>query len=202
MPETIRAFIAIELTDELKSVLSQITRELEARVPAGTVRWVKPTAMHLTLVFLGDTATSKLTAIARAMTAAAAAIPPVGFRASALGCFPNVTRPRVVWVGVDEPTGLLKRLKSALDNQLQPLGFTPERKTFSPHLTLGRVTKKATHADAQRLGQVVEGATLSDAGGMTASQIHLIRSDLRPSGPVYTTLASVSFPAETEGPAS
>lgn len=202
MPETIRTFIAIELTEELKSVLSQIARELEARVPAGTVRWVKPTAMHLTLVFLGDTATSNLTSIAQAMTAAAAGIPAIGFRASTLGCYPNVTRPRVVWVGVEEPLGFLRRLKSALDIQLLPLGFTPERRTFSPHLTLGRVSKRATRADAQRLGQVVQSATLSDAGGMTARQIHLIRSDLRPSGPLYTTLSSVSFPADTEGAAS
>jgi 2'-5' RNA ligase len=193
MAETIRAFIAIELTDELKGILVQIGRELEARIPPGTVRWVKPGAMHLTLVFLGDTPTPKLESIERAMTAAVTGIPPVSLTATGLGCFPNCSRPRVVWVGVDEPAGVLKRLKRALDDELEPLGFKPERRSFSPHLTLGRVNKRATRADAQRLGQVVESATLKDAGSMTADQIHLIRSDLRPAGAVYTILVSIPF---------
>ncbi len=202
MAETIRAFIAIELADELKSILSQIGRELEARIPPGTVRWVKPTAMHLTLVFLGDTSTAKLDSIGGAMTAAATGIPPVTLSATGLGCFPNCSRPRVVWVGVDEPAGFLKRLKRALDDQLEPLGFKPERRSFSPHLTLGRVNKRASRADAQRLGQVVESATLRDAGTMTARQIHLIRSDLRPAGPVYTTLITVPFSGGPVAPGS
>lgn len=195
MPETIRAFIAIELTDELKSILGEIGHKLDERIPAGTVRWVKPAAMHLTLVFLGDTATSKLAAIEQAMTAAVARIPPIEFHASALGCFPNCSRPRVVWVGVDEPAGWLRRLKATLDAQLEPLGFVPERRAFSAHLTLGRVDKRAGRADANCLGQVVAGATLKDAGQMIARHIHLIRSDLRQSGPIYTTLSSVPFPA-------
>jgi 2'-5' RNA ligase len=197
MAETIRAFIAIELTDELKSILVQIGRELEARIPPGTVRWVKPAAMHLTLVFLGDTPTAKLDSIERAMTAAATGIPPISLGANGLGCFPNCSRPRVVWVGVDEPAGFLKRLKRALDDELEPLGFKPEGRSFSPHLTLGRVNKRASRTDAQRLGQVVDSATLKDAGAMTAAQMHLIRSDLRPAGPVYTTLTSVSFSGGT-----
>lgn len=190
MAEMIRAFIAIELTDDFKGVLLEVGRQLEARIAPGTVRWVKPKAMHLTLVFLGDTPAVKLEAIHQAITAAAAPIPPISLTATGLGCFPNTRRPRVVWVGVGEPAAHLQQLKRALDRQLEPLAYRPERRSFSPHLTLGRVHKRARREDAALLGEVVESATLTDAGAMTAQQVHLIRSDLRPAGPIYTVLAS------------
>ena len=197
MTELIRAFIAIELSPELKGVLVHIGRELESRIPPRTARWVKPAAMHLTLVFLGETPAAKLDSIKQAMTIAAQVAHPITLTATGLGCFPNTRRPRVVWVGIEEPAGHLQRLKSALDRELEPLGFKPERRRFSPHLTLGRVHKRAGRGDTQRLGQVLESATLKDAGEMTASQVHLIRSDLRPGGPIYTILASAPLSRET-----
>jgi len=186
----IRAFIAIELTAEFKEVLIQIGNELKARIPPRTVRWVKPAAMHLTLVFLGETAVAKLDAIERAMAAAAARTSPITLNATGMGCFPNTRRPRVVWVGIDEPSGHLEQLKKALDRELE---LEPEKRPFSPHLTLSRGHKRAGRGDIQQLGQVVESATLKDAGEMIAQQIHLIRSDLRPAGPIYTILASAPF---------
>jgi len=191
MVETIRTFIAIELGDELKGLLMQVGQEIQSRIAPRTVRWVKPHAMHLTLVFLGDTPVTQLDTIQRAMTAAAAEVPPITFRAVGLGCFPNPRRPRVVWVGVDEPAGHLKQLKAALDRELEPLGYKAERRRFSPHLTLGRVHKRAGRGEAQGLGQVVESATLKELCRVTARQLCLIRSELRPAGAIYTTLASV-----------
>ncbi len=193
MSEMIRAFIAIELPADLKGMLQQVAQQLEQHVPAATVRWVRPAAMHLTLVFLGDTSAAKLNSISQAIEAAAAPISPITFAAARLGCFPNTRQPRVVWVGIDEPAGLLPALKAALDRELEPLGFRPEKRPFSPHLTLGRVNKRASHADAAKLGQVVAGATLDEVGRVTATQVHLIRSDLRPAGPTYTTLASAQL---------
>lgn len=193
MAEMIRAFIAIELTDDFKGILLEVGRQLEARIAPNTVRWVKPQAMHLTLVFLGDTPFDKMDAIREAIAAAAAPIPPITLTAAGLGCFPNTRRPRVVWVGVKEPAGHLHQLKRTLDRQLEPLGYKPEGRSFSPHLTLGRVQQRAGREEAARLGEVVQGATLTDAGVMTARQVHLIRSDLRPSGPVYTILASAAL---------
>lgn len=186
----IRAFIAIELTSEFKRILTQIGDELKSRIPPSTVRWVKPAAMHLTLVFLGETPVAKLDTIERAMAKAAARIPPITLNATGMGCFPNTRRPRVVWVGIDEPSGHLRQLKKALDRELE---IEPEKRPFSPHLTLGRVHKRAGRGNSQQLGQVVESVTLKDAGEMTARQVHLIRSDLRPAGPIYTILASAPF---------
>jgi 2'-5' RNA ligase len=193
MGEMIRAFIAIELSGELKKMLTRTGRDLATRIPPAAVRWVKPAAMHLTLQFLGDTPAATLDAITRAIEAATLGVPPITMTTGALGCFPNLRRPRVVWVGLVEPSGHLAQLKDALDRELEPLGFKPERRPFSPHLTLGRVHKRAGREDARRLGQVVESAELTDIGRMTADAIHLIRSDLRPSGPIYTVLARLPF---------
>ena len=102
----------------------------------------------------------------------------------------------MVWVGIEESSGNLQVLKRSLDRELDPLGFKPERRRFSPHLTLGRVHRRASRGDVQRLGQVIESATLKDAGQMMAEQVHLIRSDLRPQGPLYTILASAPFAGE------
>jgi len=191
MPESILLFIAIELTEELKAVLTEVGRELEMRIPPRTVRWVKPAAMHLTLVFLGETPISRLAAIKEAVGRAAASSPQTSFRAIGLGCFPHPRRPRVIWAGVEETAGNLPRIKEALDRELEPLGFKREKRPFSPHLTLGRVDKRASNNEAAELGRVVERATLQEVGRVKVAQIHLIRSDLLPAGPVYSILASL-----------
>ncbi len=193
MQNSIRSFIAIHLTNELKSLLSQVGAQIENRIPPRTVRWVRPAAMHLTLVFLGDTPTVKLDSIQQAISNAATAVPPITFNVGGLGCFPNYRRPRVLWVGVQEPASHLQQLKISLDRELDLLGFKAERRPFSPHLTLGRVNKQASREDAQKLGQVIEQATLHELGLATVAQVHLIQSDLRPSGPIYTTLYSAEL---------
>jgi 2'-5' RNA ligase len=156
--------------------------------------------MHLTLQFLGDTPAGRLDAVTRAMEAATLGVPPITMTTGGLGCFPNLRRPRVVWVRIVEPSGHLAQLKAALDRELEPLGFQPERRPFSPHLTLGRVHKRAAREDARQLGQVIESTALAEVGCMTAQAIHLIRSDLRPSGPVYTVLARLPFKGIQQAP--
>ena len=198
MSATVRAFIAIDLGVELRSLLAQVGQEIGRRVPAGAVRWVRPEAMHLTLVFLGDTPQEKLNAVQAAMQAAAAHCAPLTFTAEGIGCFPNARRPRVIWVGVKEPAGQLAPLKRALDRELEPLGFKPEHRAFSPHLTLGRLNKRASSADIQAVGAVIESATLKDLATVTAADIHLIRSQLRPQGPLYTILASAPLNANLD----
>ena len=200
MAEMVRAFIAIELSGELKEMLARTGRDLAAQIPPATVRWVKPAAMHLTLQFLGDTPAGRLDAVTRAIEAATFGVPPITMTTGGLGCFPNLRRPRVVWVRVVEPSGHLAKLKEALDRELEPLNFEPERRPFSPHLTLGRVHKRAVREDVRQLGQVIESAALPEVGRMTAVAIHLIRSDLRPSGPIYTVLARLPFKGIQQAP--
>ena len=177
---TLRAFIAVELPGPVKDALGEVIRELAGRVPRGAVRWVRPEQMHLTLRFLGDTAIDQLPAIHSVMDDIVRGNPPFALRLATVGCFPNPRRPRVIWIGLAGDDARLHTLKAALDERLAPLGWPPEGKPFRAHLTLGRVKD-------EREVQGVEWAADVPSLDMPVTAIHLIESQLRPSGPIYTT---------------
>ena len=187
--ETIRAFIAIPLPGPLLEKLAALQRKLERRVPDRSVRWVRAESIHLTLKFLGDTSTEKLPDIEQALEAVARHAPTCSFTVGELGCFPNPRRPRVVWVGVQEPTGRLAALQEAIEEVLAPLGYPPEGRGFTPHLTLGRAHRRASRSDAAQVGEIVAGTTVGTLAEAPANRFELIRSVLKSSGAEYTTLA-------------
>jgi 2'-5' RNA ligase len=186
--DKIRAFIAIPLPDLLLNKLADLQRELEGQIPPRSVRWVRTEGIHLTLKFLGDTSTEKLPEIKQALAAVARYAPASAFTVGELGCFPNPRRPRVVWVGVQEPTGRLAVLQDAIEEVMAPFGYPPEGRGFTPHLTLGRVHRKASRSDAARVGEVVTGTTVETLARLPADHFALIRSVLKPSGAEYTAL--------------
>ena len=186
--ETIRAFIAIPLPHPLLDRLSALQRQLESQIPSRSVRWVRVEGIHLTLKFLGDTPTEKLPDIKRALTAVARHAPACTFTVGELGCFPNPRRPRVVWVGVQEPTGRLAALQDGIEEVMAPLGYPPEGRGFTPHLTLGRVRPGARRDEVSRVGEVVTGKTGEPLAEVSADHFALIRSVLKPTGAEYTTL--------------
>jgi 2'-5' RNA ligase len=186
--ETIRAFIAVPLPHPLLDRLSALQRQLESQIPSRSVRWVRAEGIHLTLKFLGDTPTEKLPGIKRALTAVARHAPVCTFTVGELGCFPNPRRPRVVWVGVQEPAGRLAALQDAIEEVMAPLGYPPEGRGFTPHLTLGRVRPGARRSDVARVGEVVTGTTVESLAEISGDHFALIRSVLKPTGAEYTTL--------------
>jgi 2'-5' RNA ligase len=186
--ETIRAFIAIPLPHPLLEKLAALQRQLEGRVPPGSVRWTRAEGIHLTLKFLGDTPTEKLPDIKRALTAVGRHVPACTFTVGGLGCFPNPRRPRVVWVGVQEPTGRLAALQDGIEEVMAPFGYPPEGRGFTPHLTLGRVRRRTPRSEVARVGEVVTTATAELLAEVPAGYFALIRSVLKPTGAEYTTL--------------
>ena len=176
---TIRAFIAIDLPPDVKRALADAAATLNGRVPRGTVRWVRPEQMHLTLRFLGDTPADRLPALAAALDTLAAGHAPFVLRLTELGCFPNTRRPRVVWVGLGGAEAKLTALVAALEAALRPLGWPPEDKPFRAHLTLGRVKD-------ERAAQGVDWSAAVPALDVPVTAVHLIESQLRPEGSVYT----------------
>ena len=194
--ETIRAFIAIPLPHSLLERLAGLQRQLEAQVPPRSVRWVRGEGIHLTLKFLGDTPTDKLPAITQALAAVARHAPGCMFVVEGLGCFPNPRRPRVVWVGVQEPTGWLAILQDAIEEVMAPLGYPPEGRGFTPHLTLGRIRRGTSRSDAAQVGEIVTGTTVNMLAEVPADHFALIRSVLKPTGAEYTTLEE--FPLRGE----
>lgn len=185
---TWRTFIAIELDPHLKAKLAELQEQLRSRLSPSTIRWVQPDSIHLTLKFLGDTPTDKIEGIQAALARAAAQVTPFFITAGELGCFPNPRQPRVVWVGLQEPTGKLARLQRAVEEFVAPLGFPTERRPFSPHLTLGRVQRHASRSEVRQIGEVVSASAVGVLDEMTVTAVSYIKSDLRPSGAVYTTL--------------
>lgn len=176
---TIRAFIAVHLPDAVKDVLSKTSRALADQIPTGAVRWVRPEQMHLTLFFLGDTAVTRLPAVQQAMDGTAGHFSPFNLYTNDVGCFPNARQPRVIWVGLAGEEARLTSLKAAIDAALGPLGWPAEHKPFRAHLTLGRVK------DNRGLGEVKWTADVARLA-IPVAAIHLIESQLRPSGPIYT----------------
>lgn len=176
---TIRAFIAINLPPDVKRALAGVTATLGGRAPRGSVRWVRPEQMHLTLRFLGDTPLDRLPVLAAALDALAAGHAPFSMHLTGVGCFPNTRRPRVVWVGLGGEEAKLTALVAALEAALRPLGWPPEDKPFRAHLTLGRVKD-------ERAAQGVDWAADVPALDVPVTVVHLIESRLRPDGPVYT----------------
>jgi len=185
---SVRTFIANELSEDLREALGLLQDQLRSQMPRGSVRWVRPEGIHLTLKFLGDTPVEQVDRVKAALVEAATEAGPFRITVRGLGCFPNTRRPRVIWVGLEEPTGALQRLRDAVEAHVAPVGFPTERRGFSPHLTLGRVQRGASSSEVREIGQRVAASATGLVGEMAVSTVAYIKSDLRPSGAVYTTL--------------
>jgi len=192
---TLRTFIAIELPAEILGRMEQTQAQLKATAPPRSVRWVHTEGIHLTLKFLGQVPVSQLDTITRAMSAAAHGIAPFTVTIGGVGCFPSPKRPRVVWIGVSEPTGGLNSLQRAVESTISPLGYPPEERGFQPHLTLGRAARDASSDDVKRLGQVVTATSVGTLGQIAVREIALIKSDLKPTGAEYTALGRARLKA-------
>jgi 2'-5' RNA ligase len=192
-PDLLRTFIAIELDGAVRDALAATQEQLRRTTPQRAVRWVRPEGIHLTLKFLGDTEVRRLGEIKEALAAAAAEAATFSFDVQGLDCFPNPHRPRVIWVGLKEPTGRLRALWQSIETHVAPLGWPTERRGFQPHLTLGRLRQRVSSAERQAIGRLVERDNVGWLAGMDVSAVSLIKSDLRPSGAVYTILAEAQL---------
>jgi len=194
--EILRTFIAIELDEALRIGLRQVQDKLKRQISPGSVKWVSPEGIHLTLKFLGDTPAGRLPEIEAALQAACAGFAPFEFSVEGRGCFPDFRRPRVIWVAVRDRRQVLARLHATIERDIAPLGWPTEARGFSPHLTLGRIAQGARAGSASAVGQAVENSVIEQIGQQAVSAVNLIRSDLRLGGAVYTRLFSVPLTGE------
>jgi len=185
----IRSFVAIDLPDWTQAALREIGERLRLETPPDSVRWTRVSGIHLTLQFLGDVAEANLPNIKSVLAQVGQQHRPFTLTVGGVGCFPDAKRPRVVWVGVQEAGGALATLQRAVEKSLKPLGFEPEQRAFHPHLTLGRTEKTIRSVDQRRLGEVIAGAQVGELGQIHVESFRLVRSDLRPNGAIYTSLA-------------
>jgi 2'-5' RNA ligase len=188
--EEIRSFIAIEIPQALKSKIEELQRDL--RRTGADVKWVPPQGIHLTLKFLGNIRPEDVENISQALEPVISCRPPFEARIHGMGGFPSSRNPRVVWVGLDRGKGEVHALQQAVEKKLAELSFPPEGRPFSPHLTLGRVrSSRGKPALAQGLEKLKE----AEVGIFSAGEVFLFRSQLKPTGAVYTKLKDFSMGA-------
>ncbi|MEM4725212.1 MAG: RNA 2',3'-cyclic phosphodiesterase [Candidatus Hadarchaeum sp.] len=189
--EQIRTFVAIELDERLKNALRQVQEELK-RAPISRIgRWVAPDGIHLTLKFLGNVSSERVPEITRAIERGCRSFTPFSISLSQPGFFPNARRLRVVWVGVDGDIETLLQLQRAVESELNAIGFPPEKRGFQPHLTLARIRDYARPNEREEMAKCIGAIQVDSSASMLVREVHLIRSDLRPTGAVYTRLTTI-----------
>ncbi|MCD4671455.1 MAG: RNA 2',3'-cyclic phosphodiesterase [Anaerolineaceae bacterium] len=184
--QTIRSFIAVPLPIAVQQTLEEWIQQLKQRQKSG-VRWVNTANMHLTMKFLGDLQPEQISAIQEEMRATAAQITAFSFDLKGIGTFPGLYKPRVIWVGVTTPPAM-QQLHHHLMKRLEAIGFPAEERKFSPHLTLGRISRHASEKEIAGVSTLLRQPPKIALPNIPVDSLHLYRSDLRPGGSVYTLL--------------
>ncbi len=192
-----RLFTALELPAHLQARLAELQTVFSAQLPPRVVRWVKPDGIHLTLKFYGDVRAERVSEFEAALdraasrAGAAAAVGPLTLRG--LGVFPSPSRPQVLWVGLEGDLAPLHRLQLAIEAEAEALGYPPDERPFTPHLTLGRVRARLAPAELEALLAFLRRAHAEPLGEFRPSVLSLMSSDRRPMGAVYTSIHAVAL---------
>jgi 2'-5' RNA ligase len=188
--QTIRSFISIPVTAEITSSATKIVRKLKPL--DDSIKWVPLDNLHLTLKFLGEVDNVEVPAVCKAIRKVTDLVEPFELIFSGTGGFPNRQKPRIVYAGVSDPTGSLVALVNGLEKQLADLGFKPEPRDYTPHLTLGR-----TRSNSRRAGDelVVAMEQMGDIplGQMIVDELHLMASFLDKAGPTYQVMDTIEL---------
>jgi len=186
----LRCFIAIEIPADVREAISEAISPIKG-LAQESIKWVRPENIHITLKFLGSTQEKMLDSIEAALTRSASVIPSFEAEIKGTGAFPDLKRPSVLWVGLEHPPALLE-LKELMEVEFATLGFDRDERAFSPHLTVGRI-RRGTRLPRMRLTAAFDQIREKSFGNMSISDIQLMKSDLRPGGPVYTRLFSAGL---------
>jgi 2'-5' RNA ligase len=185
----LRAFIAIELPVHVCDVIQRQTIRLRQTLGDDLIRWVPTQNMHLTLKFLGDINTSHLDFLKQMLAREANLHQQFNLQLGGLGAFPSSRKPRLLWIGIHAPTDLAA-LQKSIETGASRLGYEQEERAFSPHLTIGRVRQNANPPELQKVRTALDTIQLGNIGIARIDNVHLFKSDLQPSGSIYTKLFS------------
>ena len=183
----IRSFIAVDLPDSLLPPLEKAASQLRETLSGMPVRWVPVRNIHLTLKFLGDVSEKNIEVIKSIVRAEAANHEIFEISVGEFGIFPNNARPRVLWVGVQAPDELIN-LHRRIDMETARLGYAPDQREFSPHLTFGRVSRNASPKQVRKISNLLREYSIGFLGAARIEDVTLFRSDLGPDGAVYSKI--------------
>jgi 2'-5' RNA ligase len=184
----LRAFIAVEIPLPIRQAVCDATSDLQKEISA-LVRWVPMENMHLTLKFLGDVSPTHVDMLTQMIRAEADLFQCFEFHLQGLGSFPSLKRPRVIYIGIQAPA-VLEALHRGIESASRRLGYESEDRGFSPHLTIGRVRQNVTATEQQTIRRALEETKIDSLGTARIDSLHLYKSDLQPTGSVYTRLYS------------
>lgn len=187
----IRSFIAIELSTSIRRSLDGVINELK-HINTFPVRWVPSDNIHLTLKFLGDISPAIVERLSQILQKETSNFHQFEIKIGGLDAFPNIRYPRVIWIGV-KPHPTLEAIQHKIETETRQLGFEPEKRPFFPHLTLGRVKRQASPSEIRQIAKNIARTQVEELGILRVDKVHFIRSDLKPSGAVYTPLFIASL---------
>ncbi|MBN1548828.1 MAG: RNA 2',3'-cyclic phosphodiesterase [Syntrophaceae bacterium] len=187
--KTLRAFLAVDPPREIRDAIAMIQNRLKKAIQ-GDIRWVKPEGIHLTLKFFRALPESDVATISRAVRDAVSKVVPFVLDIKSVGAFPDVKRPRVLWLGMEGDVNALIQLQKKVDTELQHCGFAKEDRPFRPHLTLARIKEPG---GLTGLASIMGKGEDFVAGSFSANGLNLFKSDLTPKGAIYTKLVHFPF---------
>lgn len=188
----IRAFIAINLSQEILERIEQTSLELRSRLEGVPIRWVPADNIHLTLKFLGNVSTANLEMLKEILGKVVTNHRECDISVGGIGAFPKPHNPRVIWVGMEVPQELVA-LQYNIEIETARLGYSREHRPFSAHLTFGRVSRNASVQDVHAIADVLESYKVGFLGATRLKTVYLYRSDLKSDGAVYTPIYSASL---------
>ncbi len=182
-----RAFIAVDLPPDLLKKIGTIIEFFRKELPERSIKWVSVEKLHLTIKFIGELPEENLNDAKAIILDAVTNLPSFKISIQGLGMYPNKQKPRVVWLGITGKEALVE-IHHILDDALEEIGIQPERRKFSPHLTLGRIRRGTDQAIVREIGQTLSQFTVDSLGTVLVEHISLYKSKLTPQGPIYTLL--------------
>ena len=185
---TIRTFVAVELNASVKAHIAAAIEQLRGE-QINNLRLVRPEGVHLTLKFLGDIDVDRVPAVAEAMSEVAKRHTSFCLTLGSTGVFPNSNRARVLWIGVDGDLESLRLLQASVEDALIAIGFSPEKRGFNPHLTIGRMHHRASRSDRSRAATALSSLRLPEDQPIAVDAISLMKSTLLPDGAIYECIA-------------
>lgn len=182
-----RTFIAVEIPETATDRIAQLVNRLKT---TGTdIKWVEPENIHVTLKFLGNIGTDQPAVIRDGLSAALDSTGSFDLKLGRIGAFPDMNRPRVFWVSIEEGRDTLVAMQQRIETELHARGFVREERPFSPHLTIGRVRSPRGLA---KLTELVREMTF-ETEPFTVTRAAVVKSDLKPDGPLYTVIDHVEL---------
>ena len=183
----LRTFIAVPFPTEIIIKIAKITAYLQTQTPNKALKWVAPENMHLTIKFLGDVLEERIPELTQCVQDALQNQTLFTVTIEGMGMYPNARQPRVVWLGIKDE-GNLKLIHHELAKTLQGFDPEPEKRAFSPHLTIARVRQNGGHDTVRQIGEVLSQFKVDSLGSFEVQTVHIFKSDLTPRGPIYTSL--------------